>query len=173
MASVLQIFDMNMWNYGPDVMDALLGLIISLVCGFWASLKLLYLMTFFFLWRKYGEPSMIDFNLTILQASSNGKYVESCLEMLVSSFTPPFSFMDMLKQPRGIAKKDQVLSRVHLALKHIADLVPLAPSKLCPIISRKMPIYEKEPVSSISTSQYELWVRTWYGFFWQKYSFGL
>ena len=98
---------------------------------------------------------MIDFNLTILQASSNGKYVESCLEMLVSSFTPPFSFIDMLKQPRGIAKKDQVLSRVHLALKHIADLVPLAPSKLCPIISRKMPIYEKEPVSSISTSQYE------------------
>lgn len=99
---------------------------------------------------------MIDFNFTILQASSNGKYVDSCLEMLVSSFTPPFSFLDILKQPRGIAKKDQVLSRVHLALKHISDLVPLAPSKLCPIISRKMPIYEKEPVSSISTSQYEL-----------------
>jgi RNA polymerase I-specific transcription initiation factor RRN3 len=25
---------MNMWNYGADVMDALLELIISLVCGF-------------------------------------------------------------------------------------------------------------------------------------------
>ncbi|XP_075655326.1 uncharacterized protein LOC142625575 isoform X1 [Castanea sativa] len=108
-ALLSSIFDMNMWNYGPDVMDALLGLIISL-------------------------------------ASSNGKYVDSCLEMLVSSFTPPFSFLDILKQPRGIAKKDQVLSRVHLALKHISDLVPLAPSKLCPIISRKMPIYEKEPM---------------------------
>lgn len=32
--NVLQIFRMNMWNYGPDVMDALLELIISLVCGF-------------------------------------------------------------------------------------------------------------------------------------------
>jgi hypothetical protein len=34
MTNVLQIFRMNMWNYGPDVMDALLELIISLVCGF-------------------------------------------------------------------------------------------------------------------------------------------
>lgn len=55
MASVLQIFDMSMWNYGPDVMDALLGLIISLVCGFWASLILLYLMTFF-----SSEESMVN-----------------------------------------------------------------------------------------------------------------
>lgn len=51
MASVLQIFDMNMWNYGPDVMDALLGLIISMVCGFWASL-IVILDDFFFPLKK-------------------------------------------------------------------------------------------------------------------------
>ncbi|KAE8077854.1 hypothetical protein FH972_016374 [Carpinus fangiana] len=47
---------MNMWNCGPDVMDALLELIISL-------------------------------------AASNGKHVNSCLEMLVRNFTPPYSFI--------------------------------------------------------------------------------
>ncbi|GMY09497.1 RNA polymerase I-specific transcription initiation factor RRN3 isoform X2 [Fagus crenata] len=103
------IFRINMWNYGPDVMDALLELIISL-------------------------------------AASNGKHVELCLEMLVSNFTPPYSFMGILKQPRGIARKDQVLSRVHSALKHITDLVPLAPSKLSTIVSQKIPIYAKEPL---------------------------
>ncbi len=93
-----------------------------------------------------------------MQAASNGKHVELCLEMLVSNFTPPYSFMGILKQPRGIARKDQVLSRVHSALKHIADLVPLAPSKLSTIVSQKIPIYAKEPVSSISNSQYEIQV---------------
>ncbi|KAE8010774.1 hypothetical protein FH972_007110 [Carpinus fangiana] len=106
------IFRMNMWNYGPDVMDALLELIISL-------------------------------------AASNGKHVNSCLEMLVSNFTPPHSFVNMLKQPRGLARKDQVLSRVHSALKHIADLVPLAPSILCPIVSQRMLLYDKEPLAVI------------------------
>ncbi|KAF5469558.1 hypothetical protein F2P56_013622 [Juglans regia] len=106
------IFRMNMWNYRPDVMDALLELIISL-------------------------------------AASNGKHVSSCLEMLVSNFTPPYSFVDTLKQPRGLARKEQVLSRVHSALKHIADLVPLAPSILSPIVSQRMPIYAKEPLAVI------------------------
>lgn len=27
-----QLFEMSLWNYGPDVMDALIELIISLVC---------------------------------------------------------------------------------------------------------------------------------------------
>lgn len=76
--------------------------------------------------------------------------------MLVSNFTPPYSFVDVLKQPRGIARKDQVLSRVHLALKHIADLVPLAPSILSPIVSQRMPIYAKEPVSKIGASQSQI-----------------
>jgi RNA polymerase I-specific transcription initiation factor RRN3 len=95
---------------------------------------------------------MVDYCRIMLQAASNGKHVNSCLEMLVSNFTPPHSFVNMLKQPRGLARKDQVLSRVHSALKHIADLVPLAPSILCPIVSQRMLLYEKEPVSSINFS---------------------
>lgn len=98
------IFSMSMWSYRPDVMDALLELIISL-------------------------------------AASSGKYVDSCLDMLVGNFTPPPYFTDMLKQPRGIARKDQVLSRVHSSLKVLADLVPLSPMRLLPIIMQRKPHY--------------------------------
>ncbi|KAI4327870.1 hypothetical protein L6164_020282 [Bauhinia variegata] len=96
------IFGMSLWNYGTDVMDALLELIISL-------------------------------------AASNGKYVDECLEMLVMNFVPPYYFLELLKQPRGLARKDQVLSRVHAALKNIADLVPLAPMLLSPKVIQRMP----------------------------------
>ena len=88
--------------------------------------------------------------LTILQAASSGNYLDCCLDMLVSNFMPPWSFIDLLKQPRGVARKDQVLSRVHSTLKDIADLVPLSPSRLVPIVIQRMPnVFTKEPVSSI------------------------
>lgn len=69
----------------------------------------------------------------------NGKYLYLCLDMLVRNFVPPISFLGLLKQPRGLAKKEQVLYRVHSALKDIADLVPLAPLRLEQIIKEKMP----------------------------------
>ncbi|KAF3440903.1 hypothetical protein FNV43_RR19189 [Rhamnella rubrinervis] len=96
------IFGMNMWSHGPDVMDALLELIISL-------------------------------------AASSGKYVDACLEMLVCNFTPPDSFIHLLKHSRGIAKKHQVLSRVHSALQDLADLVPLSPMRLSPLVIHRKP----------------------------------
>nr|XP_043607522.1 RNA polymerase I-specific transcription initiation factor rrn3 [Erigeron canadensis] len=96
------ICGMSFWNYGPDVMDALVELVLAL-------------------------------------ASSSGKYVDLCLDMLVSNFIPPYNFLEILKQPRGIAKKDQVLSRVHYALKGISDLVPLAPSRLEQIVRERVP----------------------------------
>lgn len=96
------IFGMNMWNYGPDVMDALLELVIAL-------------------------------------AASNGKYVDPSLEMLVGNFMPPMYYVDVLKQPRGQARKDQVLSRVHIALKDIAELVPMAASRLSSVVVHRMP----------------------------------
>ncbi|KAL5820962.1 hypothetical protein ACOSQ3_022844 [Xanthoceras sorbifolium] len=96
------IFGMSMWNYEPDVMDALKGLIISL-------------------------------------AASNGKYIDSCLSMLVSNFTPPNHILDKLTLPYGLERKHQVLSRVHAGLKNIADLVPLAPLRLLPIVVQRMP----------------------------------
>uniref|UniRef100_A0A2P2LI22 Uncharacterized protein MANES_11G091200 n=3 Tax=Rhizophora mucronata TaxID=61149 RepID=A0A2P2LI22_RHIMU len=101
------IFGMSMWKYGPDVMDALLELVISL-------------------------------------AASNGKYVDSCLDMLISNFMPPVYLIDTLKQPRGQAKKEQVLSRVHAALKDITDLVPMATSRLSSIVVQRMPMTFKK-----------------------------
>lgn len=64
-------------------------------------------------------------------------------------FVPPFYLLDSLRQENGIDRKNKVLSRVHAALKEIADLVPLAPLRLSPIVIQKMPsVFSKETVSS-------------------------
>ncbi|XP_059623369.1 RNA polymerase I-specific transcription initiation factor rrn3 isoform X2 [Cornus florida] len=102
------IFAMSLWNYGPDVMDSIVELVIAL-------------------------------------AASSGNYVDSCLNMFVNNFIPPGPPYSFLKQPCGVARKDQVLYRVHSALKDIADLVPLAPLKLQDLITERMPnIYAEE-----------------------------
>ncbi|PWA79124.1 RNA polymerase I specific transcription initiation factor RRN3 protein [Artemisia annua] len=107
-ALLSSVCGMSLWNYGPDVMDALVELVVSL-------------------------------------AASSGKFVDLCLDMLVSNFIPPYNFLEILKQPRGLAKKDQVLVRVHSALKGIADLVPLAPSRLEQIVRERVPnVFAKE-----------------------------
>ncbi|KAL5556349.1 hypothetical protein UlMin_038585 [Ulmus minor] len=99
------IFSMNIWNYRyfPDVMDALLGLVINL-------------------------------------AASGGNYLDLCLEFLVGNFTPP-TFVDILKQPRNIATKGQVLSRVHSSLEVLDKLVPRTPIQLSETVIRKKPHY--------------------------------
>ncbi|KAL1829201.1 hypothetical protein DCAR_0208522 [Daucus carota subsp. sativus] len=96
------ISGMSLWNYGPDVMDVLVELVVAL-------------------------------------AAVSGKYLHLCLDMLVRNFVPPLSFLRLLQQPRGLAKKEQVLCRVHAALKEIADLVPLAPLRLEKVIKERMP----------------------------------
>lgn len=106
-ASILQ---MSMWNYGTDVMDALM-----------------------------------EFNISL--ATSSGQYVDLCLEMLVSNFMPPDSFISLLSQPRGILRKGQVIDRVHSTLTYIAKLVPLSPLRLERMITERMPhIFTKEPL---------------------------
>ena len=89
------------------------------------------------LWESFTTFSFISF--IIFQAASDGKYVDSCLTMLVSNFTPPSYFLDKLKEPHGTERKHQVLSQVHAALKSISDLVPLAPMRLLPIVLQRMP----------------------------------
>ncbi|MFS7897600.1 putative RNA polymerase I specific transcription initiation factor RRN3 [Helianthus anomalus] len=65
--------------------------------------------------------------------------------MLVSNFIPPYNFLEILKQPRRLAKKDQVLVRVHAALKLIADLLPLASSRLEQLVRVRVPnIFTKD-----------------------------
>ena len=131
-----QIFGMSMWNYGPDVMDALVELIVKLVCGY-----LVILLVFLL------GPFLIISYCMELQAASSGQYTDSCLDMLVSNFTPPRSFVEFLKKPR---RKGQVLYHVHSALQGIANLLPLAPLRLEDAIVHKMPnVYSKEPVSFI------------------------
>ncbi|XP_044500520.1 RNA polymerase I-specific transcription initiation factor RRN3 isoform X1 [Mangifera indica] len=84
------------------------------------------------------EPYEMDalMALIISLAASNGKYVDSCLTMLVTNFTPPRTKDD---KSYSIGKKNQVIPRVHAALKNITDLVPLAPLRLSPIVLQGLP----------------------------------
>lgn len=85
------------------------------------------------------------------QAASSGKYVDSCLDMLIRNFVPPYSYLALLKQPRGLSRKDQVLSRVHSALESISHLVPLAPMRLLSLVIQRMPRQnDNETVSAVS-----------------------
>ncbi|GAB4855775.1 hypothetical protein Ancab_024420 [Ancistrocladus abbreviatus] len=110
---------------------------------------------------NYGTDVMDALaELIICLAASNGKLVDSCLEMPVDNFTPPYSFLQVLNQPRGVAEKDQVLGRVHSVLKDIADLVPLAPSSLLSIIIHRMPdVFTKEAGGGGSTDRFGCWGR--------------
>ncbi|KAL1559550.1 RNA polymerase I-specific transcription initiation factor RRN3-like [Salvia divinorum] len=103
------ILSMSLWDYGTDVMDALVELLIAL-------------------------------------ASSNGDYVDICLEMLVMNFMPS----PAAQSARGLSKKIQVLDRVHSTLEDISNLVPLTPLRLQNLVRDKMPpIYMKEHVIMI------------------------
>ncbi|KAI5683905.1 hypothetical protein M9H77_05133 [Catharanthus roseus] len=99
------------------------------------------------LWNYSSDVMDALVELLTSLAGSNGQFVDLCLDMLVSNFTPPFTFMEALKKPFGLRRKDQVLDHVHSTLKNIADLVPLSPLRLEKIIKDRMPnIYTKEPL---------------------------
>uniref|UniRef100_A0A1J3GKL8 RNA polymerase I-specific transcription initiation factor RRN3 n=1 Tax=Noccaea caerulescens TaxID=107243 RepID=A0A1J3GKL8_NOCCA len=106
------IFGMKLWDHGDVVMDALVGLIVSL-------------------------------------AATSGKYLDSCLNMLVSNFLPPPLVIKRHSDTRVINKKREVLSRVHAALLKISVLVPLAPSRLLPMLAHKMPKIHKKDQSVV------------------------
>ncbi|CAN1271812.1 RNA polymerase I-specific transcription initiation factor RRN3 [Linum perenne] len=97
------IFNLSLWNLGPDLMDLLLELIVSL-------------------------------------AASNGKFVDSCLDMLVNNFAPPIGslkrrhFLDRLPET-----KLRVLPRIHAALKHLSELVPITAYRIPSIVWEQMP----------------------------------
>ncbi|KMS94818.1 hypothetical protein BVRB_015040, partial [Beta vulgaris subsp. vulgaris] len=85
-------------------------------------------------------------------AASSGEYVDACLDMLVCNFIPPKKFVESLKSPYGIARKDRVLVRVHSALEYIAGMVPLALSRLLPIVLQRLPKVNQnlqDPVSVV------------------------
>ncbi|VVA93124.1 unnamed protein product [Arabis nemorensis] len=77
-------------------------------------------------------------------AATSGKYLDPCLNMLISNFLPP-PFVTRLVLSRLNDKKQEVFSRVHAALQKISYLVPLAPSSLLPILIQRMPkLHAKE-----------------------------
>ncbi|KAM7253605.1 hypothetical protein ACFE04_021759 [Oxalis oulophora] len=93
-----------------------------------------------------GAPAMnalID--LLVRLAASNAKYVDSCLDALVCNFMPPYYFLAKLTLPHVVRKKELVISGVHKALKDLADLLPLSPLRLLPIVRDRMPsIYKSD-----------------------------
>ncbi|CAH8343463.1 unnamed protein product [Eruca vesicaria subsp. sativa] len=101
------VFGMSLWDLKPHVMDALVGLLISL-------------------------------------AATSGRYLDSCLNMLIGHFVPPRWVIDRLSQSRVIKQKGDVLTRVHGALLNISLLVPLTPSRLLPMLSQQMPKINKK-----------------------------
>ncbi|XP_057416668.1 uncharacterized protein LOC130711181 [Lotus japonicus] len=76
--------------------------------------------------------------LIVSLASTNVKYMDLCLEMLVENFIPP-NMKYFLSLRNGLDRKNKVLARVHTALEQIAELVPLAPLRLSKIVLQKMP----------------------------------
>ncbi|KAJ4885521.1 RNA polymerase I specific transcription initiation factor RRN3 protein [Raphanus sativus] len=96
---LIRILGMRIWDHDPNVVYALLNLIISL-------------------------------------ATTSGKYLNCCLEMLI---------YNLLSQPRILNHKmREVLSSVYAALHEISYLVPHAPSQLPSILVKRMPnIYNK------------------------------
>ncbi|MCL7031067.1 hypothetical protein MKW94_030111 [Papaver nudicaule] len=91
------------------------------------------------MWKYNPDVMDVLVNLIIRLATSSGEFVDSSLEMLIKNFTPHQSLLENLHKPRGIVKKEQVLDRVHSALINITELVPLAPLRLLPILSQRMP----------------------------------
>ncbi|GAU41595.1 hypothetical protein TSUD_196640 [Trifolium subterraneum] len=90
---------------------------------------------------KYDGTDIMDavLELIVSLAVSKGNLIDWCLDVLVKHFSPPRHIFDSLENVNGVDRKDKVLSRVHGALKQIADLVPLAPLRLSPIVVENIP----------------------------------
>uniref|UniRef100_M4E2I8 RNA polymerase I-specific transcription initiation factor RRN3 n=1 Tax=Brassica campestris TaxID=3711 RepID=M4E2I8_BRACM len=92
------------------------------------------------------KPHVMDslMDLIISLAATSGKYLDNCLNMLIRHFVPPPWVIDRLWQGRVIEQKQHVLSRVHGALLKISLLVPLAPSRLLPMLAHQLPKINKK-----------------------------
>ncbi|CAI9117203.1 OLC1v1018549C1 [Oldenlandia corymbosa var. corymbosa] len=100
------------------------------------------------LWKydTYVMDSLVELIIS-LASSTSPNCLDSCFDMLVCNFVPPIYLLESLNEPCGVGKKDQVLDRVHSALKDICDLFPLSPLRLERMIRHRMPsVYESQPV---------------------------
>ncbi|KAJ4851605.1 hypothetical protein Tsubulata_012438 [Turnera subulata] len=90
-------------------------------------------------WRHGTDVIDAFLDLIVHMASTDTIYVDECLKLLVESFTPPKNLVDTLNQPRGLARKEQVLTRVHSALQYLVIYVPMAALKLPSVVVCKVP----------------------------------
>ncbi|CAN1271803.1 RNA polymerase I-specific transcription initiation factor RRN3 [Linum perenne] len=88
-------------------------------------------------------PSLMDLLLELIVslAASNGKFVDSCLDMLVNNFTPTNV---TLKPSQLLETKKRVIPRIHAALKHLSELVPITASRIPSIVWEQMPWNSKK-----------------------------
>ncbi|KAL8192493.1 hypothetical protein R6Q57_027678 [Mikania cordata] len=95
-------------------------------------------------------PDEVAMPVTVLRALTGAvPYIDVVHHraLLSSQLHTSFQFPRDIEAATGLAKKDQVIIRVHLALKGIADLVPLAPSRLEQIVRERVPnVFSKEAV---------------------------
>uniref|UniRef100_A0A0C9S8N3 TSA: Wollemia nobilis Ref_Wollemi_Transcript_4138_2773 transcribed RNA sequence n=1 Tax=Wollemia nobilis TaxID=56998 RepID=A0A0C9S8N3_9CONI len=105
----------------------------------------------------YVADALMEFIINL--ATSNGGFVDRCLDMLVRNFLPPSCGLPLhmdsltkklilggrgvdqlfLKKEAHLARKNEILDHVHSAIQKIAELVPTAALRLQPIILRRMP----------------------------------
>ncbi|GAQ88796.1 RNA polymerase I specific transcription initiation factor RRN3 family protein [Klebsormidium nitens] len=96
------------------------------------------------LWISADEANaaLLDFAINLASANTAG-CLPLCLDMLVRNFLPPALqpgarvTSDVLEAQ--VARKEAVLGAVHKTLERLMDLVPIATSRLQPIVLRRMP----------------------------------
>eukprot|EP00850_Spirogloea_muscicola_P015330 SM000116S24251 [mRNA] locus=s116:305748:310367:+ [translate_table: standard] len=113
------------------------------------------------LWTCSSEIVEVLLDILVNLVSANSACLPLCLDMLVRNFLPPSSglptFMGVCGggdgQPIGVAaivqarankdqemaKRDEVLGRVHGSLRQVMELVPTATLRLQPIVLQHMP----------------------------------
>eukprot|EP00249_Psilotum_nudum_P016163 c25688_g1_i1 orf=353-2260(-) len=118
------------------------------------------------LWTHSEEAADAVVEFVVNRATANGECLVQCLDMLVRNFLPPscglpvfidsFSRRSLMKglskdslmgqKAEHMAKKDVVLQRIHFAIRHIAELVPMTTLHLQRIVLQRMPhrIVDKE-----------------------------
>ncbi|KAG7593446.1 RNA polymerase I specific transcription initiation factor RRN3 [Arabidopsis thaliana x Arabidopsis arenosa] len=109
------------------------------------------LRTIFGMSLWFQKPNVMDasVDLIISLAATSGKYLDPCLKMLIRNFIQP-TFKHEVSQTQLVKKKQEVLPRVHVALHKISYLIPLAPSKLVPILVQNMPNIDKKDPSIVT-----------------------
>lgn len=79
--------------------------------------------------------------VVLYQACLPDRYLDGCLHMVVSNFSPPRRLRESITQARWAIRKNEVHQQLQEALDKITVLAPAAPRKLKDIIDKRTPRY--------------------------------